>query len=395
MQMPGLSLISYVRDRSGHLARSLPRWCAAPEIAEIIVVDYGSAQPVDPALLAGDRRCRLIRVENAPYWKQGKAENLGIAEAAGPLILKLDADTYIPPDRIPALLTLAQGQFVTGRVAASQSGQALFWKADWAALGGYHEFMSGWGYDDCDFYRRLLAAGRRRFEFGAAALRTIEHEDELRMAGGLRRPTRLNIPDEMLRHKEFSNARNKVLAYLVPWTEALREIPTRIASGRIVTLAEPGALEHAAVETASFFAACQFMPEFGRAVFEGLEPFFGLTAGSPAPEALLPPVSARLNLPPALTGSSEFIRLRGAAFARLVPRQPQRPLSARDGGLGQHLLDLAPPSPLEIRAAELASVIAAAFFVGEKARWLDEWLRILFFRFEIDLGPAPILAALA
>jgi N-terminal domain of galactosyltransferase len=276
---PSLSLVSYVRDRTSFLAGSLPHWRAAPEVSEIVVVDYGSAEPVDPALFEGDPRCRLIRVENAPYWKQSKAENLAIAEATGPLILKLDVDTYLLPEVIPALLTLAPCQFITGSPVWTQSGQALFWKADWAAIGGYHEFLSGWGHDDHDFYRRLLARGLERFEFPAEMLRNVEHEDHLRTAGGVAVPRRLRIPESVLRNKEFSNARNKILAYLVPWDETLREIPARREldpTGLILTLGLPSAREEGAVEVASFFAACLFEPNQSKALVDSLAPYFGV-----------------------------------------------------------------------------------------------------------------------
>jgi hypothetical protein len=288
---PSLSLVSYVRDRSSYLARSLPHWRAAPEIAEIIVVDYGSAEAVDPALFGGDRRCRLIRVENAPYWKQSKAENLAIEEAAGPLILKLDADSYLPPEAIPALLTLAPCQFITGSYVCSQSGQAVFWKSDWAAVGGYHEFMSGWGYDDHEFYRRLLAAGLERFQFPDGLLRNIEHDDQLRTAGGVAQPQRQVIPDAILRHKEFSNARNKMIGYLVPWEDTLREIPQRVevgSAGPVLTLKRLGVLEEAAIEVASFFAARLFEADQAKAMVRDLAAFFGAAeeegaTGSEAP----------------------------------------------------------------------------------------------------------------
>jgi len=287
--LPKLSLVSYVRDRTGYLTRSLPHWRAAPEVAEIVVVDYGSAEPIDPALFEGDRRCRLIRVENAPYWKQSKAENIAIEAAAGPLILKLDVDSYLPPEAIPPLLTLGPCKFITGSYVWSKSGQAVFWKSDWAAVGGYHEFLSGWGHDDHEFYRRLLAAGLERLQFPDGLLHKFEHDDQLRTAGGVARPRRLVIPDGILRHREFSDARNKIIGYLVPWEEALREVPQRTERGEVgsvIVLEQPGALEAAAVEMASYFAACLFEPDHAKVMVGNLTSFFGTPEEEDAVEAL-------------------------------------------------------------------------------------------------------------
>jgi hypothetical protein len=105
----------------------------------------------------------------------------------------------------------------------------------------------------------------------------------------------------------------------------------------------------------------------------------------------------RLGLPAELVQSPEFVRQRNHILAQLVPWEPVRRASAARRALSPRHIEvtLNPPSLIELRAVEMANVIAATFFVAEKERWLGEWLRLLFFEPEIGLGPRRIFPALA
>jgi hypothetical protein len=61
------------------------------------------------------------------------------------------------------------------------SGTSLFWKQDFSIVNGYDERMQGWGYDDYDFYIRLLMTCASRIDFPQNVIKHIHHSDEDRV----------------------------------------------------------------------------------------------------------------------------------------------------------------------------------------------------------------------
>lgn len=104
---PDVSVVIPTRDRWGWLRRAVEASLAqdGAEI-EVIVVDDGSAEPVEPHLRAlGDERVRVIRHDASRG--VAAARNAGIAAAAAPWVALLDDDDVVAPDHLARLREVA------------------------------------------------------------------------------------------------------------------------------------------------------------------------------------------------------------------------------------------------------------------------------------------------
>lgn len=100
---PGISIIVPARDEANRIAPLLNALRCAPGVSESIVVDDQSADAT--AALAVSAGARVVTGKPLPPGWAGKAWALqqGIAEATGPWVVTLDADTR-PDPRLPSAL---------------------------------------------------------------------------------------------------------------------------------------------------------------------------------------------------------------------------------------------------------------------------------------------------
>ncbi len=150
---------------------------------EIIVVDDGSNEQTRTKLRSLETKIdKLISQENGGV---SAARNMGVQAAAGEFILVLDSDDFFNPefcekaiavfkiDKEVKLVTCYSNWFdvIETRVFKPDGGKikdcllnnvamgsAMFKKQDWDLVGGYDEKMI-LGYEDWEFYLRLLKAG--------------------------------------------------------------------------------------------------------------------------------------------------------------------------------------------------------------------------------------------
>lgn len=196
--MPDISVVVPVRNfRAGQLLACVDTLldCGSDRIAEIIVVDFGSEEPVK---LTSNPKTRLVRVE-ADRWSAAEATNIGVACAAAPVIAKLDADMLVPKyaarrldDAAKALVNGEAGLFLAQPIdlppemsfqdAAAQAraalsaddwsvghvrprwgegGLVMFTVDKWNELGGFDTRFTDWGSEDNDFARRVRFSGGR------------------------------------------------------------------------------------------------------------------------------------------------------------------------------------------------------------------------------------------
>ena len=161
----GLSIVTVCMNRQEHLRATAPKVAAWPHHGEHLIVDWSSTVPVRREELPADPRIRLLRVEGERRWNLCRAYNFAVAQARGDGVLKLDADAwptqafdpFLPALRLPG----EGGREETGVVCAfgsgpeGRKGQFLMARALFEAVGGFHELLVGYGFDDKDLMARL------------------------------------------------------------------------------------------------------------------------------------------------------------------------------------------------------------------------------------------------
>lgn len=178
---------------------------------ELLVVDDGSTDRVTLDALEALSRLPLVRVVKQANRGLPAARNLGISMATGDYILPLDHDDEIYPayaaqasgvlDESPnvgivysraerfgastgewELLDFDIGRMLTGNLIFAS---AMFRRADWESVGGYSEALVR-GYEDHDFWLKLLGLGREVVRLDEILFRYRDTEGSLVKAMGPR-----------------------------------------------------------------------------------------------------------------------------------------------------------------------------------------------------------------
>lgn len=262
---PGVSLVSCSMNRTENLLRVLPSWLDCPEICEIVVVDWSSRDAVDGRLAAAgfdDPRIRIVRVEGEPRWILSYAFNTGFRAASCATILKADADIVLSRDFFAKNPMHSGNDFVAGNWRVADAEQAhvngffLASRAALAAVGGFSEFITTYGWDDDDLYARLERAGFRRNDVAARTIYHLPHDDAQRVepaaAGSV-----LTLRQSVLASPRFLIQRNRLITERMPaWTAdgALLPLDAVGRDGRVITLRR-APREHPEVPAAVFEAA--------------------------------------------------------------------------------------------------------------------------------------------
>ncbi len=189
-----LSLIVPTRDwpaeRIDACLRSFLR-LKSKTLDEIVVVDFGSEQPVTTSIR--DKRVRIVRI-NSKRWSLAEAINVGVTTCRNPVVAKTDADIIVARESGPGLdetvarlvdgdiglavvqaIDLPETLDAKGALAADsatlaaqgrlrarwgQGGLCLFSVEAWQQLGGFEARFYGWGNEDNDFFERMKRSSR-------------------------------------------------------------------------------------------------------------------------------------------------------------------------------------------------------------------------------------------
>jgi hypothetical protein len=218
----GLSVVTVCMNRREHLLATAPRVAAWPHHHEHLIVDWSSREPLRREDLPADPRLRLLRVEGEDRWNLCRAYNFAFERARGTRLLKLDADAW-PTDRFdpddPALLLAGSGvPCAFGSGPEGRKGQLLLGADLVASVGGFHELMVGYGFDDKDLQARLrLRTGHDPAVIPPDWLAVIEHGDEERAGQGrAARPGGLEAARGQAAMRATRMA-NRVVAAHCPW----------------------------------------------------------------------------------------------------------------------------------------------------------------------------------
>jgi len=202
-----VSICTQVKDRNSFLLQTIPTWLDFP-CDEIVIFDWpGNEKAVDIYKVFSDQRIKIFTNTESDFYIYGQstAKNSAIRCCSGDIIFYIDADTKITNKSIPMprCKEFTQGRvllkehinkkgfeeiFVYGGIderifACETSGAFIVKKENWVAINGFDERMVGWGFDDEDFYIRLIESGLSRKTFLDEDLMHIDHDDNLRVSG--------------------------------------------------------------------------------------------------------------------------------------------------------------------------------------------------------------------
>lgn len=185
----GVSIVSACMNRNSNLLKCLPSWLEHDEVCEIIIVDWSSAKSVYEDLIENgidDQRITILRVENQATWILSFAFNYGLSKSRYSHTLKLDADIILEKGFFSAH-PLSNTLFYAGnwRTATSDNekrvnGSFLAPTIHLSAVGYYNEYITTYGWDDCDLYERLENL-LERTDFKLTYISHIEQDDDSRL----------------------------------------------------------------------------------------------------------------------------------------------------------------------------------------------------------------------
>jgi hypothetical protein len=176
-------------NRLEPLRRALATWTWLREVDEIIIVDWGSREPLRKALADfEDPRISIVRTEQ-PFWCNSKCHNLEIklARKSG-LLFRLDNDTLVRQDFFQHHPFHTDGFYagnwrtVTPEIDDKRNltGTLLCEPRHLLAVNGYNERLVHYGKEDDDLYARLVSSGLRWYELNLETLEHIPHTDKAR-----------------------------------------------------------------------------------------------------------------------------------------------------------------------------------------------------------------------
>lgn len=218
-----LSICTQVQDRNFFLQQTLPTWLEY-SCDEIVIFDWPEKEKAENVIKQfSDPRIRLIENQEDELYNINIARNIAIKNSSGEMIFLIDADTKILKT-YPRKINIDKDVFIQGHFIEKKggletpglSGTGIFWKYQFDEINGFDERMKGWGWDDADFWNRLVGSGNRRIDHPLNSLEHIEHGDELRMKPYINKD------------KADSYLKNKRLSEISPWSKNYKQTLFRL-----------------------------------------------------------------------------------------------------------------------------------------------------------------------
>lgn len=211
-----ISVLTVCMNRVEHLrisAAHLARWS---HHTEHLIIDWSSHPPVRREELPDDTRIRLHRVEGEKRWNLCRAYNFAASLALGEVLLKLDADSWPALESNPQVL-LHKCPVWMGAGAGGSAGQFLIKRDLFEQVGGFNEWMIGWGFDDKDLRARLeLVAPCPLRTLPEGWVVVIPHGDAARVGPAMYRDTAITRQQARAALRA-SRLHNRLVAAHCPW----------------------------------------------------------------------------------------------------------------------------------------------------------------------------------
>jgi hypothetical protein len=155
---------------------------------EFVLLDYNSSDGLetwvknnlDHYIQAGI--LKYFKTTEPAFFHRSHSRNIALKLAEGDIVCNLDADNFLGKNFaffINYRFSFNANIFMTSGKPDGSYGRVCVKKEDFLKVRGYDEKMSGWGYEDDDFYKRLLSLDLQRTDFFEDQFtQIIEHEIE-------------------------------------------------------------------------------------------------------------------------------------------------------------------------------------------------------------------------
>jgi len=222
-------------NRLSSLRQSLATWLGLVEVDMILIVDWGSDEPLREALREiRDPRLKILRVIGEKYWCNSRCHNLELRMASNAgLVFRVDNDNLVRRDFFRRHPIDPRGFYaVNWRTVPLEvddkrnlAGTLLIEPKYLWAVNGYNERLIHYGKEDDDLYDRLTALGLRWHDIELETLEHIPHEDRLRYENLKIAPDVKKLIDPTVYGMDEKGALTGLSAYIAktqPWTIADR-----------------------------------------------------------------------------------------------------------------------------------------------------------------------------
>ena len=219
-----LSIITACMNREGNLLKALPTWLNL-NAKEIVIVDWSSTTPVVEALEQHgikDNRIRIVRVEDEDRWILTHAYNVGLKQATGEIILKLDNDHTVSTDflernQLQGLdCRLGSWRLANSPEQAYVNGAFLIKGSTLRNVGFFNELITTYGWDDSYLHESLFADGAKIGHIDPESIYHLEQEHASRTKNqkvSQELTLAISVDKDIT---EFMNRRNMYLSSLLP-----------------------------------------------------------------------------------------------------------------------------------------------------------------------------------
>jgi len=188
-------------NRLHHLKQTLPQNLLDNEDypqLEFILLDYNSKDGMEAwvkqemASFIASGRLTYFRTEAPAFFNRSHSRNLAFNLCSGALLCNVDADNftgkgfaaYLNAEFCSDPGILVNSHFLHEYLPYKDAfGRFGAWRNDFHEAGGYDEAMASYGYEDIDFYERLVLLGRKEVKIdNFSFLRSIAHDDAERIS---------------------------------------------------------------------------------------------------------------------------------------------------------------------------------------------------------------------
>lgn len=210
-----LTIVTVSMNRGGHLLKTAPLVSQWPHHDLHLVVDWSSEEPIRRADLPHDSRIRLVRVDQESFWSPSLAYNFAISLVSTEYVMRMDADCW-PCANWNPFSSLNSNQILVGQGGAGRFGQFLMPLKFFHDVGGFNEYMRGWGFEDKDLLYRLQSLkGCGLIAIHDDNIGVIQHANAERVSHPL-----FASDSEVLAALRSSRKRNLLIAAYCPFSKS-------------------------------------------------------------------------------------------------------------------------------------------------------------------------------